>query len=330
MIYLYSGTPGSGKSYHAVSVIAHKLGRRDKNRVIANFPLSGKKITSRFEYWDNSEICISRLMEYARAHHRLGVEGQTLVVIDEAQCIFNSRDWNGHGIIHGALKRQPDSRMDWIKFFSQHRKFGYNVILIAQSDKMLDKQIRSLIEYDVKHIKMNNGFFFFLPTSFLAVEKWYGQRMKLGQEVIWYHKRVAAMYDSYALFDTLTDTDSAQGEPRSGGSPCAASVPPADTSSAQAGENASDRACVAEPAADLPRARADVSEKPQAGGSDLAENFGPAAEVQPGEMRERKADRMLTFWQRVRQALRRICGHKENRSADLGARSEQQKEGAGK
>lgn len=93
MIYLYSGTPGSGKSYHAVAVIAHKLGRRDKNRVIANFPLTGKKITSRFEYWDNSEICISRLMQYAREHHRLGVEGQTLVVIDEAQCIFNSRDW---------------------------------------------------------------------------------------------------------------------------------------------------------------------------------------------------------------------------------------------
>ena len=211
MIYLYSGTPGSGKSYHAVAVIAHKLGRRDKNRVIANFPLTGKKITSRFEYWDNSEICISKLMQYAREHHRLGVEGQTLVVIDEAQCIFNSRDWNGKGVLHSALKRQPDSRMDWIKFFSQHRKFGYNVILIAQSDKMLDKQIRSLIEYDVKHIKMNNGFFFFLPTSFLAVEKWYGQRMKLGQEVIWYRKRVAAMYDSYALFDTLTDTDSAQG-----------------------------------------------------------------------------------------------------------------------
>ena len=215
MIYLYSGTPGSGKSYHAVAVIAHKLGRRDKNRVIANFPLTGKKITSRFEYWDNSEICISKLMQYARAHHRLGVEGQTLVVIDEAQCVFNSRDWNGKGVIYSALKRQPDSRMDWIKFFSQHRKFGFNVILIAQSDKMLDKQIRSLIEYDIKHIKMNNGFFFFLPTSFLAVEKWYGQRMKLGQEVIWYHKRIAAMYDSYALFDTLTDTDSAQGEPRS-------------------------------------------------------------------------------------------------------------------
>ena len=87
------------------------------------------------------------------------------------------------------------------------------MILIAQSDKMLDKQIRSLIEYDVKHIKMNNGFFFFLPTSFLAVEKWYGQRMKLGSQVIWYHKRIAALYDSYALFDTMTDSSAGQGEP---------------------------------------------------------------------------------------------------------------------
>lgn len=241
MIYLYSGTPGSGKSYHAVVDAVKKLKRREKNRVIANFPLVGKRITPNFEYWDNSEITISRLMDYARQHHRLGVEGQTLVVIDEAQCIFNSRDWNGKGIVHNALKKQSDSRMDWIKFFSQHRKFGFNIILIAQSDKMLDKQIRSLIEYDIKHIKINNGFFFFLPTSFLAVEKWYGQRMKLGSEVIWYHKRIAAMYDSYALFDTLTESgDSAQGEPRSGGSPCATTAqPPATASSAQA-DNASD------------------------------------------------------------------------------------------
>lgn len=325
MIYLYSGTPGSGKSYHAVAVIAHKLGRRDKNRVIANFPLTGKKITSRFEYWDNSEICISRLMQYAREHHRLGVEGQTLVVIDEAQCIFNSRDWNGKGVLHSALKRQPDSRMDWIKFFSQHRKFGYNVILIAQSDKMLDKQIRSLIEYDVKHIKMNNGFFFFLPTSFLAVEKWYGQRMKLGQEVIWYHKRVAAMYDSYALFDTLTDTDSAQGEPRSGGSPCAASVPPAETSSAQPVETASNRVCVAENAGPAARIQPAATQKLQVDGSDLAENFGPAAEVQPGEMREPLAGRIKTVIARLLRALRLPCGRKCDLGAQHDARPEQQK-----
>lgn len=236
MISLYSGTPGSGKSYHAVRDIRAKLGRKSKNRVIANFPLDGlpADLAANFEYWDNSEIYISSLVQYAQRHHVRGVEGQCLVVIDEAQCIFNSRDWNGKGIVHAALKRDPDSRMDWIKFFSQHRKLGFNIILIAQSDKMLDKQIRALVEYDVKHIKMNNGFFFFLPTSFLAVEKWYGQHMVLGRQVIWYRKRIAALYDSYAMFDALADADGAQGEPRSGGHPRAACDPPAPTPDAQA------------------------------------------------------------------------------------------------
>lgn len=226
MIYLYSGTPGSGKSYHAVVDIKKKLARKTKNRVIANFPLS-VDAGDRFEYWDNSEVRIDRLCAYSVEHLRRGVEGQALLVIDEAQCIFNSRDWNGKGIVGSALKRDPETRMDWIKFFSQHRKFGYNIILIAQNDKMLDKQIRALVEYDVKHIKMNNGFFFFLPTSFMAVEKWYGQNMKLGTQVLWYHKRIAALYDSYAMFDTLAGADGAQGELQSGGSPCAARERPA-------------------------------------------------------------------------------------------------------
>ena len=220
MIYLYSGTPGSGKSYHAVCDVWNKLGRKDRNLVIANFPLAltGDR-AQRFTYLDNPEITIDRLMQHARDHHRRGVEGQTLVVIDEAQCIFNSRDWNGKGIVHAALKKNPDTRMDWIKFFSQHRHLGFNFILIAQSDKMIDKQIRVLIEYDVKHLKINNGFFAFLPfTAFLAVERWYGQQMRLGSHCIRYRKKIARLYDSYALFDSLAE-DAGQGAPRSGGNP---------------------------------------------------------------------------------------------------------------
>lgn len=325
MIYLYSGTPGSGKSYHAVVDAAKKLKRRDKNRVIANFPLVGKRgkaISPHFEYWDNSDITISRLMSYARQHHRIGVEGQTLVIIDEAQCIFNSRDWNGKGVIHSALKKQPDSRMDWIKFFSQHRKFGFNVILIAQSDKMLDKQIRSLIEYDIKHIKMNNGFFFFLPTSFLAVEKWYGQRMKLSSQVIWYHKRIAAMYDSYALFDTLPEgDDSAQGEPRSGGYPCAVSATPTEGASSASAGNASNAACLAEKTRAATQARGVATQNVQSAGPDLA------AGVQPQEMREPLAARIKTAIARLLRALRLPCGKKCDLGTQQDARPEQQKGG---
>lgn len=238
MIYLYSGTPGSGKSYHATFDIWQKLRRKDKNRVICNYQLSiPSQFPGHFDYWDNSEITIDKLMSYAAEHHRRGIEGQTLLVIDEAQCIFNSRDWNsGGGKVHLALKKS-DSRMDWIKFFSQHRHLGYNIILVAQSDKMLDKQIRMLIEYDVKHLKINNGFFAFLPfTCFLAVEKWYGQQMKLSSQVLRYRKKIAHMYDSYVLFDNLADgniassteaepaQDAEQGGPRQRWEPAPASA----------------------------------------------------------------------------------------------------------
>lgn len=193
MIWLYSGTPGSGKSFHAVFDILKKVKRKEKNKVIANFPLEVKKEKHRknFIYIDNSEMTIDYLTNYARNNHRVGIEGQTLVVIDEAQILFNSRDWGTNS----------NKRMAWIKFFSQHRKYGFNFIMISQFDKMIDKQIRSLIEYEIAHMKMNN-FFIFLPmTFFLCVERWYGQKMKTGHQILKYNKRISKAYNSYATFD---------------------------------------------------------------------------------------------------------------------------------
>ena len=101
--------------------------------------------------------------------------------------------------------------MEWIKFFSQHRKLGYNFILVAHFDRMIDKQIRCLIEYEVAHMKINN-FFVLLPfTFFLAVERWYGQRMKTGHMTFPYRKKIAELYDSYAMFESLGGGD--QGDP---------------------------------------------------------------------------------------------------------------------
>ncbi|SCJ52485.1 Zonula occludens toxin [uncultured Eubacterium sp.] len=192
MIWLYSGTPGSGKSYHATADIYYRLKRRKgkrKNKVIANFPLSLD--TSDFTYLDNSQLTVRRLYNYARFRHKMGVEGQTLVVIDEAQVVFNSRNWN----------TDSHSRMDWIIFFTQHRKLGFDFILIAQNDRMIDRQIRCLIEYEVAHMKIGNYFRILPVTAFLAVQRWYGQKMKVSHDVIVYRKRIAKLYDSYMMFD---------------------------------------------------------------------------------------------------------------------------------
>lgn len=209
MIYLYSGTPGSGKSYHVVADIYYRLKKKKGfTKVIANFPVKTSKGQENFTYMDNFDLTTANLKKYALKNHKIGLEGQTLVVIDEAQIIFNSRSWNGDG----------NERMEWIKFFSQHRKLGFNFILIAQFDRMLDRQIRCLIEYEIAHMKINNYFRVLPLTCFLAVTRWYGQKMKLTHDIMVYRPKIANLYDTFAMFDgseQLSDGGGLGGPPES-------------------------------------------------------------------------------------------------------------------
>ena len=124
MIYFYSGTPGSGKSLHCAKDIYNKLFVKKQN-VIANFEinermLAKKKRRGDFVYISNFEMSPKYFIEYARLNHIPGKENQTLVIIDECQILFNPRTWN------------DKDRLSWIEFFTQHRKYGYNFIMISQ------------------------------------------------------------------------------------------------------------------------------------------------------------------------------------------------------
>jgi len=196
MIYFYSGTPGSGKSLHAVRDIYIRLNHNKKYpNVIANFPINTSMIKNKkanFIYVDNSELTVSYLLKYALENHKIGIENQTLVVVDECQVIWNSRQW-----------QTGFNRMEWIKFFTQHRKLGFNFINIAQNDRMIDKQIRVLFEYEIKHRKVNNfkiGRLLPVPT-FAAITYWYGMNEKLGVEFFTYRKKWSRFYDSYGTFE---------------------------------------------------------------------------------------------------------------------------------
>lgn len=199
-ITLYSGTPGSGKSYHAACDIWSWL-RRSGKGLICNFPLNGKILDARkrcrFDYVDNSKLTVQFLLDYAAMYHRMGVERQTLVIIDEAQVLFNARSFADRG------------RQEWCTFFSQHRKYGFDFILIAQYDRMLDRQIRCLLEFEIRHRKLNNygfgGFFLSLFTGlstwFLAIQYWYGGNgLKLDSFMLRFSKKKAELYNSYELF----------------------------------------------------------------------------------------------------------------------------------
>lgn len=200
MITLYTGTPGSGKSFHSIKIILNVLswGRM----VIANFPINFTKreikkgYDKRFFYWTNEEITIENLIIFALENGMIekAKESQCLVVIDEAGGRFNCRDF------------AKSDRRNWIDFFSQHRKVGYDFILVAQNDRMLDRQIRGYIETEKKHRKTNNfGPFVFLPfTLFVAVEHWYTAKQRVGSEFFLFRKKIAKRYDSMRMFSGFT------------------------------------------------------------------------------------------------------------------------------
>jgi zona occludens toxin (predicted ATPase) len=193
MITLYSGTPGSGKSLHSAQIIYHRL--RAGKAVICTFDVNLKVIKGKlksighFTYADYNDLTIDFLKKYAQRYHKHGVEGQTLVIIDEAQLMFNPREF-------GRKDRLP-----WITFLTMHRHFGFDFIFISQFDRLLDRQIRYLIEYDYKHLKANNHpFLSLLPIKFFVCKKyWYSINEFLGSNAFLYNKKYASIYDSYLM-----------------------------------------------------------------------------------------------------------------------------------
>ena len=223
MVELYTGTPGSGKSLRAADRIYRRMMKG--YTVIANFEINPdvfpkkKKNLGQFICIDTFSLDPEELKRYALKNlkrTKTGIkEGQILLVIDECQILFNTRDWNAK------------ERMKWVMFFSLHRRYGYDIILVTQFDRMIDRQVRAMVEYEIKHRKVGNmgaaGFVLSWVTRllslgknkglFIAIKFWYGNRTKLGKEFFQCKPRYMAFYDSYKLFDTVEDGVAQAGAP---------------------------------------------------------------------------------------------------------------------
>ena len=204
MIELYSGTPGSGKSLHVAKIIRERL-RMYNCVIIGNFYVNQNTVKKRkgtYIYVDNSRLYPERLIKfairYARHKGRRLKEDELYLFIDEAQLLFNSRDW------------QLIKTSGWVSFYSQHRKLGFYIGLIAQFDRMLDRQIRSLVENEIKHRKVSRAGLFGkllgFPTGdnlFIYIKIWYPMKQKVYSEFFLGTKKVYDLYDSYGLFQTI-------------------------------------------------------------------------------------------------------------------------------
>lgn len=199
MISIYSGPVGSGKSYDAMTkVLDYVYGKRQRY-VVANFPLkysTNKKRLKlekeRFNFWE--AITPERLIAFSIEKGLYGHEGKALLVIDEAGIFFNSRDW------------QVDAhlRKNWVNFESLSRKCGYDIILVSQTDKMIDRMIRDHAEFEVKHFRMNNYWYLkWLPIKLhCRVTHWYHVKGIKGKlEPFTIMSWICNKYDTMRLFN---------------------------------------------------------------------------------------------------------------------------------
>lgn len=199
MIEQYTGTIGSGKSYHALERILTAL--KQGKYVIANFPLnfsSGmikRGYSSRFMFVPDDYLMGSDGVSFL--YHTsikddlfYGKESQCLVVIDEAGNYFAPMDF------------QRSEQKLWRTFFTQSRKMGYDFILVSQTDKQINRTIRACVEYEVVHRKANRvAPFKWLPfTIFIYVNYWKQSRERLGSETSIFVKKFSELYDTHQLF----------------------------------------------------------------------------------------------------------------------------------
>lgn len=201
MIEFYSGTPGSGKSLHVAEKIYYWV--RAGLPAVGNFDINLDRIKTRhkkeYTFKRNDELTPEFLIAYANEQIKKKgkvKEDSILLVIDECQLMFNARDWTKQG------------RGEWLHFFTLHRHLGYRIILVAQFDRMIDRQVRSLIEYEYIHRKVSNFGIkgkivsaLALGNLFVCVKVWYPMKEKVGSEFFKAHKRYYSLYDTYALFE---------------------------------------------------------------------------------------------------------------------------------
>lgn len=229
-IVCYTGVPGSGKSYHTAQLV-YKVLRSGKNVISSlNFntnliyPISYKKPLGQFIYvpdeqWLNNSVYektalggkvpskdvysyIYGLYNFALQFHKRNkrgqmIESQTLLILDECHNFFNPREWN------------RKDRLQWIKFFTISRHYGYDVLLITQNDKSIDKQIRAIMEINVLHRRVSKykklGKFLSAPLGgnlFICIESMYGMSKKDGRirsYFVFGSNFYYSLYDSFVL-----------------------------------------------------------------------------------------------------------------------------------
>jgi len=89
-----------------------------------------------------------------------------------------------------------------------HRHLGFDIYLITQSFSFLDKQIRELVEIEVKHRKVANLVWWFPITVFIHREEWCkieSKDNKISNGIMFGLPHIFKIYDSYTIFNEIAE-----------------------------------------------------------------------------------------------------------------------------
>jgi zona occludens toxin (predicted ATPase) len=218
VIELVTGSPGAGKSFYAVRLIANSV--RKGRVVITNVPLvegwARQLATAGWNKWRREDRILARQRRYESLvyvsedfNELLKVrvegdkEGRADLVLDECHRWMNSRMWDQAEGMNRDEAIRVRSKM--VAYFSGHRHYGVNVYLITQDERNIDNQVRWLYEYVTRLKNVKRGFKVLgvplLPINiFVAVKFWNDKvRTKVGVNVFGLDKSVARLYSTHHL-----------------------------------------------------------------------------------------------------------------------------------
>lgn len=208
---LLAGKRGSGKSLGAVEMIRRYL--VEGRTVATNLNIFVDKLVPAY-----NETRFMRLPDHPTADDLKALplgnpeptqeKNNGLLVLDEAATFLNSREWSGNG------------RQDVISWLVQSRKYGWDLLLIAQHGNLIDKQIReALIEIQGTVRRMDkmqvpllssiwkyftNRPLHFPKIHFVALRYGFAAEAPIADRWFWRGGELHAAYDTLQKISPLT------------------------------------------------------------------------------------------------------------------------------
>lgn len=187
MIEIFQGRIGGGKTYSAMLRMASHLAKGGHVYTNIEFSPDGllqlvRKSFGMIVTLEQVHVLTEEQIPNFQRHISAGeMNLPVLVVIDEAQLWFNSRDWNKQS-------------KEMLTFLTQSRKVSVDVIFITQAVSNIDKQFRVLCQYVWAFKDIQKWFPWFPIPSILKLQ--FDQDMQFLLK--WYFvRKTKLVFDSY-------------------------------------------------------------------------------------------------------------------------------------